>query len=185
MKKKLLINLPWLLILTFSIIFLALHSLNFLMPGEERTITSATLTKAIDIAELSTSQFTYNGIAQVFKDEQREKNECYIRYFSKVKAGIDMKKVSFEIDDEAKTVTPILPDIVITANIVDENSLSFMPNNVTIDLRTALVACKEDALSEATQSAELFEVAEDNLKSIIEALLYPLLESSGYNIKWA
>ena len=37
--------------------------------GQATMITSATLTDAIDISELSTAQYTYNGIAEIYKDE--------------------------------------------------------------------------------------------------------------------
>lgn len=42
----------------------------------------------------------------------------------KQKAGIDMTKIEFDIDEEAKTVKPILPEIQVTA-IVDEKKPFF------------------------------------------------------------
>ena len=182
--KGLLISLPILLgILLFFVLVIA-RVIGVFHKGETHIITSSTLTDAIDISDLSTAQFTYNGIAELYKDEAKQKLKCYIRYSAKVKAGIDISEVTFDIDDEAMTVRPILPEITITANTVNESALSFLPENVKVEVSEALIACKEDAEAEATKASELFESAEDNLKSIIEALLYPILASEGYTIVW-
>ena len=182
--KRLLIVLPILLGILLFLFLIAARAIGVFHKGETHIITSSTLTDAIDISELSTAQFTYNGIAELYKDEAKQKLKCYIRYSTKVKAGIDMSEVTFAIDDEAMTVRPILPEITITANTVDDSALSFIPENAKVEVSEALIACKEDAETEAMESSELFESAEDNLKSIIEALLYPILAPEGYTIVW-
>lgn len=176
------------IILVISLIFLAASIIFRCLGGatqEEPTIvTSSTLTDAIDISELSTAQFTYNGVAELYRDENKQKVECHIRYNATIKAGIDMDSVKWEIDETNKTVTPILPEIKITANPVDEKTLSFIPSNPKAELSTILRVCKEDAEREAMESSELVETAEENLKSIIEGLLYPILSPQGYSIVW-
>ena len=147
-------------------------------------ITSSTLTEAIDISGLSAAQFTYNGIAEIYKDESKEKVESYIRYNAKIKAGIDMKEVKWKIDKEEKQVKATLPEIIIIVNTVDEKSLSFIPEDSEVELKRALIACKEDAEREAKESGALKETAEENAKSIIEGLLYPILESQKYKLVW-
>ena len=67
---------------------------------------------------------------------------------------------------------------------MDEQSLSFMPEDSDIELKDALVCCKEDAKKKAMESQELLDTAEDNLQSIIQALLYPILDPQGYRIIW-
>lgn len=137
--------------------------------------------EAIDIAELSTAQFMYNGIAEY---KVKEKVKGHISYDATVKAGIDMKEVNFEIDYGNKIVSPILPAIEIIVNLVDEQELSYIPENMKIELKDSLKICKEDVETEAMESQELRKVAEDNLKSIIEAIIYPILEPQGYRIVW-
>lgn len=156
----------------------------YVAPGEEKTLTASTLTKAIDIAELSTAQYTYNGIAELYKDEEKKKVECYIQYKATVKASIDMKAVEWDIDEDALTARPILPPITVHAYLSDEQSLSFLPSNADIELKDALTACKQDAEQEAMQSEELLDAAEQNLKSIIEALTHPIVEDKGYQLVW-
>lgn len=152
--------------------------------GKTTIITSAMLMDAIDISELSSAQYTYNGIAEMYKDEKKEKIKCYIKYNAKVKAGIDMKKVDFVYDHKNKTITPILPEIQITSNTVDEKCISFIPDNAKVEIKDALVACEEDAICESEKSAELINSARENFKSIIEGLLDPVLKPTGYRIIW-
>lgn len=171
-------------VVIMSITLLTRFSSSGLAEGEKEILTSSTLIEAINISELSTAEFTYNGIAQKFKDESNDKLLYSIRYNAVVKAGIDMTKVKFDIDDEKKTISPVLPEIKITAAIVGNKKLDFIPDDTDIVLKKAMALCEEDALTEATESGELYEIAEGNLKATIEALTYPLVHSQGYDIVW-
>lgn len=183
MMKKIINYLPFLIGIILLIIIFA-KKISIFDKDEVKIITSSILTDAIDISELSTAQFTYNGIAEIYKDEEQSKIKCYVRYNATVKAGIDMNSVMFDIDNDKKTIKPILPEINIASNTVDEKLLSFMPEDVDVDLKEALVACQNDALSESKESSKLLDSAEDNLKSIIEALIFPIVMPQGYKIIW-
>ena len=152
--------------------------------GKENVITSSQLEKTIDISQLSTAEFVYNGIAEKYDDDKPEKVECYIAYHADVKVGIQMEDVEFEIDEENKTVTPILPEISVNIAALDENEISYIPKNPDIPLKEIIVLCKEDAVREANDSKKLYQTAEENLKAVIEALVSPILEHAGYTIKW-
>ena len=152
--------------------------------GKENVITSSQLEKAIDISQLSTAEFVYNGIAEKYDDDKPEKVECYIAYHADVKVGIQMEDVEFEIDEENKTVTPILPEISVNIAALDENEISYIPKNPDIPLKEIIVLCKEDAVREDNDSKKLYQTAEENLKAVIEALVSPILEHAGYTIKW-
>ena len=152
--------------------------------GKENVITSSQLEKAIDISQLSTAEFVYNGIAEKYDDDKPEKVECYIAYHADVKVGIQMEDVEFEIDEENKTVTPILPEISVNIAALDENEISYIPKNPDIPLKEIIVLCKEDVVREANDSKKLYQTAEENLKAVIEALVSPILEHAGYTIKW-
>lgn len=182
--KKIITYIPFLIGLIAMVWIIGVKQMSLFDKGEVKIITSSSLTEAIAISDLSTAQFTYNGIAEGYKDDKKSKIECYMRYNATVKAGIDMNSVRFDIDDNDKTVKPILPEINITSNTVDEKSLSFIPSDADMDLKDALIACQKDALSESKESSELLETAEDNLKSIIEALLLPIVTPQGYKIIW-
>lgn len=186
-KQRLLKHLPIIVLFIGFVVLVTAIMFRFsggMAKEEPAIITSSTLTDAIDISELSTAQFTYNGIAELYQDENKQKVKCHIRYNATIKAGINMSDVKWEIDEANKTVTPILPEIKITANPVDEKTVSFIPSSPNAELSEILKVCREDAEQEAMESSELVETAEENLKSIIEGLLYPILSPQGYSLVW-
>ena len=153
------------------------------MSGRRQTVTRTKLEKAINISELSTAEFVYNGIVQVYQEDGG--NLKYnVRYDASVKIGIQMDKVGFEVDEKTKTIKPVLPEISINNISIDPSNIGYIPENATVDLKEAFAACKKDAQEEASKTKELYVVAEENVKSTIEALLYPILESNGYTIVW-
>lgn len=183
MKKKVGIYIPLILGIVVLICVLGLRIMGAFSEGKEETFTASTLIKTVDIAELSTAKFTYNGIAPVY--DESGKIKCQIRYKAIVKAGINMKDIDFtEIDDDKKIVKPKLPQIKLTANIIDENKLSYIPENTKIEIKDALQACEEDVEIEASNSTKLMESAEESLKNIVEALILPVVEPDGYTIEW-
>ena len=95
-----------------------------------------------------------------------------------------MEEVTFKINEEKKTVTPVLPKIEINIATLDENSISYIPKNPDLSLKEVITLCKEDAMNEANHSDKLYETAQENLESVIEALLSPILEYEGYSIQW-
>lgn len=95
-----------------------------------------------------------------------------------------MDEVSFNINEEQKTVTPVLPEIEVNIATLDEESISYIPKDPDLSLKEIITLCKEDAMSEANNSEKLYRTAEENLQSVIEALLSPILESEGYSIVW-
>lgn len=93
---------------------------DLLNDGQRKVITSSTLMDTIDIEELSTAEFTYNGIANIYKDKDKKNVKCYIRYFANVKAYISVQDIEYEIDDEKHTVKPVLPKLQYKIMIVDD-----------------------------------------------------------------
>ena len=186
MGKLKMIKLITKVVLIIILIILVVIVLPIKLRKKKQTIiTSATLTKAVDISELSSAKFTYNGIADAYKDENKEKIKCRIRYDAVVDASINMKEIQFEIDKKNKTIMPILPEIKLTPNVITNvDSPSFIPENTSIELKEVLTVCEKDAQEEAGKSEELMNVAKDNLKNTVEALLFPIVEANGYKIIW-
>lgn len=146
-------------------------------------ITSSTLTEAINISDLSTAEFKYRGIADVYTDDNRTNVRCRICYSAVVKAGISMKEVKFDVDTKNKVVTATLPDIGIKVNIIDEQSMSVLPSDADVGIADMLKYSKEDAEKEAMESGELIAVARENLEATIKGLLLPILEPQGYTLE--
>lgn len=182
MKKKII---PIAMILVMILAGLCVLGFVLMYKGREtRIITSSQLEKAIQISQLSTAEFVYNGIAEKYEDGNRQKIACYISYNANVKVGIEMEDVKFHIDEQAKTVTPVLPAIAVNIAALDEKSIGYIPKNPDIALKEVIAICKEDVIHEANQSQSLYEAAEENLRAVIEALLLPVLENAGYSLQW-
>ena len=173
--------------LIIAVILLAavlLRVLVFQRSGTGTVMTSSTLVKVIDISELSTAEFRYNGIAEVYWDENRTNLRCRICYSATVKAGIDMKDVDFLIDPESRTITAILPEIRVNVSVVDEKTMQLMPSDANIEIDVMLGVSREDVEKEARESEELMSAARKNLESTIEALLRPIADREGYSIRF-
>ncbi len=74
-KTKLLVRIVDILALIALAVSLVIH---FDGTNKTQIMTSATLEKAIDVSDLSTAQFTYNGIAEIYKDITHKKVKCYM-----------------------------------------------------------------------------------------------------------
>ena len=90
LKKKMIIYAPIIVGVLVVVILSGLRLSGSFSKGESKTLTVSTLIKTVDIAELSTAQFTYNGIAEVYKSKDSDKIKCRIRYEAIVKAGVNM-----------------------------------------------------------------------------------------------
>ena len=169
------------------IVFACLH--RFDVFGKMRSVktdVSSMLTEAINIAELSTAEFQYRGIAEAYANEEKTKVKCRICYSAIVKAGIDMKDVKILGDDKNnKTLTLSLPPINLKVTIIDEESMATLPSDADIRINEMLICGEKDVEREARQSSELMDTAQRNLKATIEGLAFPILKPKGYSIIWA
>ena len=114
-------------------------------------ITESRLEKIINVRELSTFETIYNGIARVSNKENPELIDYYVYYESRVKTGIDFSQVDIAVDPDTKKISVAMPEIIITA-------------------------CQADVKSKCANEDEIYELAEQNAKKIISALVSPFVE---------
>ena len=169
-------------VLTATVIIVALFLLK--NSGKKTIVTSSTLREVISISELSTGEFCYNGVVSIPEKDNPSKTDYSVKYDSTVKAGIDANNIDFKIDEKNKTIRPIIPQIKINDVIINEGSISTIPENATAKLKETLLYCKEDALNEASKNQKLMEIAKSNLQDSITALLTPIIKQNGYKIVW-
>jgi len=183
MIKKLLKAIPLIAAILIFLGVIFFKVIPSIYKGRTQIISSTSLISVLKDSRLSTSQFTYNGIAQVYNENGDV--VCNILYKANVKAGInDISKIDLVVNNEKKEITVNIPQITITSDIVDDSSLSFIPEKTNVEMKEAFLACKADAYEEVSQSTALYETAEKGLKSIIEGLLIPVVEKQGYSIVW-
>lgn len=147
---------------------------------EAQIITQSRLEKIINVSELSTFETIYNGIAEVESKENPDQIDYYVYYESKVKTGIDFSKVTIEVDQEAKKISVLLPEIIVTDINVDIASLDYIFENKKANSPTvsqeAYKACLEDVRKESANEKDIYELAEQNARKIVSALIRPFVE---------
>ncbi len=149
-------------------------------PEEEpEVITESSLQEIINISELSTFEAVYTGVAEVMNEENPDKTDYYVYYESKIKAGINFEAVLVSVNHETKKITVSLPEVEINDIIVDLTSLDYIFENDKADTEnvsaTAYSACIADVERESSVENAIYELAEQNAKNIITALVTPFV----------
>lgn len=144
--------------------------------------TISTLEKVIDVNELSTFTAVYNGIAQAMNEKEPDKIDYYVSYEARVKAGIDFTEIDITPDFDHQTIHITIPDIYITDINVDISSLDFIFMNQKLNTSSitqqAYKICEEDVKLESKQQSAIRDLAKQNAKNTIIALVTPFLEQS-------
>ena len=171
------------ILIAVLIVVLAVVGVTLLKNRQNTVIlTSSTLEKVTAVSDINVTRFPYEGIADIKNKDG--KHLYYVKYAATVTASADMSKMTFDIDNEAKTVRPILPEIQIKQPVLDEKKFSFMPDGANIDLKTVIKTCKDDVVEEVKADKNLYSVAGDNLKQAVTGLIMPITEAEGYQIVW-
>lgn len=142
-------------------------------------ISEARIQNIINMSDLSTFEAVYNGIAKVPNADKPEKIDYYVAYEAKVKAGIDFEEVKLSVDSDEKLITVKLPKIKITETVVDIESMDYIfvnekANTPTVSAQ-AYKQCISDVKDESSTEKAIYELAEQNARSIIEALISPFV----------
>ena len=177
-RRNIIIPILSIVIVLFAVVIK--YSLN---EDNKKILTTSALMEVVDVADLSTAKYTYNGIADVYKDSEKKKLKYHVLYYSEVKVGVNMKDINFEIDETQKKVIAKLPEVQIQNIDVDEN-IKFLPENKGWDIKEAYKACELDANAEANESEELFNTARKSLKNMVEVLTSPLINQYEYELVW-
>lgn len=136
--------------------------------------------KLINVSDLSTLEAVYNGVARVTNEEDPENVLYYVSYDARIKAGIDFEKIAIDVNSDEKVISVKLPQIKITDVTVDIGSLDyiFMDNKANTESVSseAYKKCIEDVTVESEKEEAIYELARQNAKNIIEALIRPFVE---------
>lgn len=173
-----------LLVIVAVVLLAAMAALRFLpdisKSKEPEIITKATLEKIINVSDLSTFEAVYNGVAEVTNENDPEKIDYYVSYEAKVKAGFDFEQMGVEVDHEQKIITVDIPEIKITDVNVDIASLDYIFINDRANTDTvseqAYKKCIEDVKMESSSEKSIYELAEQNARNVVKALVNPFVE---------
>ena len=150
---------------------------------EETQITSSTLIEVLNAEKLTAARYIQHGIAKSYVEDQ---NIQYILYYAVVEAYVQLSDIMFEIDNETKIVTMILPEkleIYVELLQDEEHEFEYHPkdagNWTGKDVRTV---CETDARQKAEVNTELLRRARDSIIRTISVLLSPILSANGYTL---
>lgn len=149
--------------------------------SEPSIITTSTLEKILNVSDLSTFEAIYNGVAKVTNPDDPQEIDYYVSYNATVKAGIDFEQVVISVDEDAKIISVKLPKIKISDITVDIESMDYIFVNDDANTETvseeAYKKCIDDVTRESNSETAIFQLAEQNAKNIVEALIRPFVSS--------
>lgn len=150
-------------------------------------IVTATLEQA---SELTTAKLNYKGFAK-YKDSGVtfiNKSDFLMVYKATMRAGIDLKKVKTEVDDEKKIIWVKVPKAEIQEVKIDPSSIKYYDEKIALfntnekeDANKAQALAEKEAKKEA-KNLGVLELADKQAKSLVKGILKDV--SKGYDIKF-
>lgn len=150
-------------------------------------IVKATLEEA---SELTTAKLKYKGYAK-YKDSGvaiLNRSDFLMVYKATMRAGIDLKKVDTEVDDEKKIIWVTVPKAEIQEVKIDPSSIKYYDEKIALfntNEKEDAIKAQELAEKEAKKEAKnlgVLELADKQAKSLIKGILEDV--SNGYTIKF-
>ena len=144
------------------------------------TISESSLQKIIEINELSTVDYTYNATTSKTKENSNEVM-YYVAYEGTVTAGIDFHEITFNVDEENKTITITIPEVEIHNISINMGTMDYIFTKSKYETETisqeAYKLCKADLKKRVESENLLKETAKENAISSVEALFKPWIET--------
>lgn len=158
--------------------------------GKVTTVTQTSLEKVIKTSKLYTAEYSYNGYVPVL-DEERNNIKYYVAYEGKVKAGIDVSRISVTMDEETNTIIIQLPQVKLENPIVDVGSLQYIFEDKKYETETvaqeAYKKAIEDLEKRVNQDENILASATESARLAEEALVKPwvnqVAEDETYDVK--
>ncbi|MBQ6997675.1 MAG: DUF4230 domain-containing protein [Oscillospiraceae bacterium] len=181
--KKIIQNLPLIVFAAVLVLMIVLFATGAFDAPKETLITTSTLTEVIKTAKLSTAKYVQHGVAKAHIEGTKD---GYVLYYAVVKPNINLEDIDYEIDDNSKVVTVILPDkfsFEIELLQDEEHKFYYYPDEKDDWTgKDVTYICKTDARAKAEANAELITSARKNLENTIKSLLDPLLASDEWTL---
>ena len=143
--------------------------------------TSITLTGTEDSSVLYTASINYEGIVEVPKGDDNSK-PLHIYYNSSINGGYDINKIESSVDNGNKTITLTIPKIIYSTPAITDYDI--FEQNSGLTEGEIFSACEQDVQEKISKSTDFSDLAESNAKNTITALLTPITDKNGYQIKW-
>ncbi|MBR2524013.1 MAG: DUF4230 domain-containing protein [Clostridiales bacterium] len=142
---------------------------------------NTTMEDIITISELRGLESSYTAVCRVYSEVDNTSPVYYIAYDATVVLGINTEDIEIDYGDEKdKTITVILPRVVILDSVVNAGTLDYLfIDNSYNNHETSIQAqsrCEQDLLSRVREDDKMFLYAKDNTEAEIRALTEPLMK---------
>lgn len=180
-NKKIISTLVAVIIIVILILFITDKN------GSVKITTKNSLVKVLEISEIQSTQYIYNGVTAV---KDNDKDAYYVNYEGIVTIGIDINKIDYKEYPEENKVVVTLPKLKVLDCSIDDSSLDFIFNDKSYNNEKVHVmasnAAKKDLLEKTEKNKELLENASKNTKSIVKSIIQPLIDARGvkYDIEF-
>lgn len=185
MKKTVLTVLITMLVCA-AILFAGIH---IGQKKQDNHIDSASLSASLnDVQQLVTVEYDYTNMAIYDSSKQINgwnipftNSKFILTYDGVIKAGLDFSALQIEVNEKVITVT--LPEPIIIAHEIDENSVQIMDekysifNMVKVDDYTQFKKDQQAIMEEKALAKGLLEKARENGKDVIESMIINLVGS--------
>lgn len=110
----------------------------------------------------------------------------HLKYKGIIKAGYEVKEINVRVDNDGKVIYITLPEVQITDNYIDTDSLEYTEQNNVFnpisgdEITSELDTIRAEELEEAI-NAGLYDKAEGNAKELIGGLMK---DFSGFSVKF-
>ena len=141
-----------------------------------RTVSKASLLKAIEIGDLTSIEYFYNSVAKVTEGSDLK---YYVAYEGTVRLGVAFADIRVDVDDDQKQIVISVPKVRVQDYVVNAGSMDFIFANRKFETETVAAegysACLADLKTSAESDAGLFEQAQENLEGVLRKMTEPWL----------
>ena len=164
------------------------------------TVTAETLYELIrPAAKLVTAEYTYSNIAAVTDCRDIKgfvlpltTDKIVFTYTGTIYAGIDLHDVTFEVNNESRTIYIALPQPKKTAHEIDTSSYRFetVKDSIFTEIDPSELTKKANELkleqeAKAKENGTLYHDANANAESVLRDLLSQASVTEGYHLKFS
>lgn len=136
------------------------------------------LQEVLDIAELSGARYTFNGVTKVADKNGNDK--YYVKYNGSVEVGIHFEDIEISTNEESKQITILVPQCVFLSEPRAKlETLEYIFFNEEYNTEKvseeAYKMANSDLKKRASADEKLFNIANENMRTTIEALTKPII----------
>ena len=143
--------------------------------------TQATLMEVIKRSQLYTVEYPYNGYCPVNDDD--DGLVYYVYYEGRVKAGIDVTKVTLKLNEDGDHVDVSLPKVDIEEPTVDETTLDFIFRDNDYNNKNAYIdghrCAVNDLKKQIEENGDIESAATESAKDIIKGMIESWVRAEG------